>query len=201
MTTTDFRDRLYDLYRPPSDHFSFVDVPDMQFAVIDGSGNPEGASFAQAIKWLFTVIYPIKRDAKKRMGKRFAEPPLECLWWADDMNDFITGNRDKLKWRLMIVLPHWTDDALFAQGVETAVGRLGEKPVTLRREIMTEGRSVQILHKGPYEDLRNISAKLYQEFLPENGLKPNGHHHEIYLDDATRTAPEKRKTIIRQPVI
>ncbi|KZL20378.1 GyrI-like domain-containing protein [Pseudovibrio sp. WM33] len=201
MTTTDFRDRLYELYRPPSDRFTFVDVPDMQFAMIDGHGNPEGEAFAQAIKWLFTVIYPIKLDTKKRLGKRFVEPPLECLWWADDVTDLITGNKDKLKWRLMIVLPHWTDDTLFAQGVETAIERLGEKPASLQRGILTEGRSVQILHKGPYEDLRNVCAKLHQEFLPEHSLKPNGHHHEIYLNDPTRTAPEKRKTVIRQPVI
>ncbi|EEA93810.1 GyrI-like domain-containing protein [Pseudovibrio sp. JE062] len=200
MTTTDFRDRLYELYRPPSDHFTFVDVPDMQFAVIDGDGNPEGEVYAKAIKWLFTTIYPIKQDAKKRMGKRFAEPPLECLWWADDMSDLINGNKDKLKWRLMIVLPHWTDDALFTQGIETAIGRLGEKPTTLRREIMTEGRSVQILHKGPYEELEEINAKLYRDFLPEHDLKPNGFHHQIYLDDPTRTASQMRKTIIRQPV-
>jgi hypothetical protein len=103
MSALDDRRRLEELYLPPADEFVLVDVPDLQFVMIDGEGNLSGEAFAQASRWLFSVVFPIKRVAKERMGKSFVEPPLEGLWWADDMNDLIAGNRDKLKWRLMIV--------------------------------------------------------------------------------------------------
>ena len=89
----------------------------MLFAMIEGEGAPEGEKFAQAVKWLYSSIYPIKFAAKKKMGKDFVVAPLEGLWWADDMNDFIRGNREKWKWWLMIVLPEWTDEELFEEGV------------------------------------------------------------------------------------
>jgi hypothetical protein len=91
MSALDDRRRLEELYLPPADDFVLVDVPDLQFAMVDGEGNPAGQAYTDASRWLFAAIYPIKRVAKERMGKRFVEPPLEALWWADDMNDFIAG--------------------------------------------------------------------------------------------------------------
>jgi hypothetical protein len=101
-----------------------VDVPDLRFVMIDGDGDPGGEAFTRATRWLFAVIYPMKRVAKERMGKSFVEPPLEGLWWADDMNDFIAGNRDKLRWRLMIVTADWVDKEMFDQAVVKATERL-----------------------------------------------------------------------------
>jgi len=200
MSALDDRRRLEELYLPPADEFVLVDVPDLQFVMIDGEGNPSGEAFAQASRWLFSVVFPIKRVAKERMGKSFVEPPLEGLWWADDMNDLIAGNRDKLKWRLMIVTADWVDEELFVQAMAKASERLGEPPRSLRRERFAEGTSVQIMHVGPNSEEVATIARLYHEFLPEHDLIHNGHYHEIYLTDPSRVAPQKLKTVLRKPV-
>jgi hypothetical protein len=200
MSALDDRRRLEELYLPSADDFVLVDVPDLQFVMIDGQGDPAGEVFAQASRSLFAVVYPIKRVAKERMGKRFVEPPLEGLWWADDRNDLIAGNRDKLKWRLMIVTADWVDEELFDQAVAKASERLGELPSSLRLERFAEGPSVQIMHLGRNSEEVATLARLHSQFLPAHGLVPNGYHHEIYLTDPNRVAPEKRRTVLRQPV-
>ena len=200
MSTLDDRDLLEELYLPPSDAFILVDVPDLPFVMIDGDGGPDGKAFAPAMRWLFAVVYPIKQIAKERMGKNFVEPPLECLWWADDMNDLIAGNRDKLRWRLMIVTADWVDQEMFDHAVAKASERLGEPPGSLRLERFAEGTSVQIMHVGPNSEEPATLARMHHEFLPEHNLVPIGCHHEIYLTDPKRVAPEKRKTVLRQPV-
>ena len=200
MSALDDRRRLEELYLPSADDFVMVDVPDLQFVMIDGEGDPGGEAFTRATRWLFAVIYPMKRVAKERMGKSFVEPPLEGLWWADDMNDFIAGNRDKLRWRLMIVTADWVDEEMFDQAVVKATERLGEPPSSLRLERFAEGMSVQIMHLGPNSEEVATLVRLHNEFLPAHHLVPNGHHHEIYLTDPNRVAPEKLKTVLRQPV-
>jgi hypothetical protein len=200
MGALDDRRRLEELYLPSADDFVLVDVPDLQFVMIDGEGDPDGEAFRQATRWLFAVIYPMKKVAKERMGKRFVEPPLEGLWWADDMNDFIAGNRGKLKWRLMIVTADWVDEEMFDQAVAKASERLGEPPSSLRLERYAEGLSVQIMHVGPNSEEVATLVRLHHEFLPERDLVPRGHHHEIYLNDPNRVAPEKLRTVLRQPV-
>jgi hypothetical protein len=200
MSALDDRRRLEELYLPSADDFVLVDVPDLQFVMIDGEGDPGGEAFARAMRWLFAVIYPIKRIAKERMGKSFVEPPLEGLWWAEDMNDLISGNREKLKWRLMIVTADWVDQEMFDQALANTSERLGEPPSSLRLERFAEGLSVQIMHVGPNSEEVATLARLHHEFLPEHDLVPRGHHHEIYLTDPKRVAPEKLKTVLRQPV-
>jgi hypothetical protein len=194
--------RLKELYLPSADDFVLVDVPDLQFAMIDGAGDHEGETFRLATRWLVSTIDPLKRVARERMGKRFAEPPLECLWWADDMADFIAGNRDEFRWRQMIVTADWVDRELFDRGVAHASERLGDPPAGLRLERFAEGMSVQIMHVGPEnEDAVAIMARLHDEYLPEHGLVAVGYHHEIYLSDPSRVAPEKLRTVLRQPVV
>jgi hypothetical protein len=201
MTTADWKARLKELYLPPAKDFVFVDVPDMQFAMIDGEGDPDGDRFEHAVRWLFSAIDPLKRIARERMGKDFVEPPLEGLWWADDVNDLIAGNRDRLKWRLMIVTADWVNGEMFDQAVVTASERLGEVPDSLRLERLHEGRCVQIMHVGDYrKEAAALARRLHHEFLPQHDLAPNGHHHEIYLSDPSRVAPEKMRTVVRQPV-
>jgi hypothetical protein len=201
MTTADWKARLKELYLPTTKDFVFVDVPDMQFAMIDGEGDPDGDRFKQAVRWLFSAIDPLKRIAKERMGKDFVEPPLEGLWWADDVNDLIAGNRERLKWRLMIVTADWVSGEMFDQAVVTASERLGEVPDTLRLERLHEGRCVQIMHVGDYrKEAAALARRLHHEFLPRHDLAPNGHHHEIYLSDPSRVVPEKMRTVVRQPV-
>jgi hypothetical protein len=201
MATELTKERLKELYLPSTDDFTFVDVPDLQYVMIDGEGSPGGDDHQHAIKWLFSAVYPIKRVAKKRMGKDFVEPPLEGLWWADDPDDLIEGNRDKLKWRMMIVTADWVDQVLFDQAVEETRQRLGEAPQSLRLDRLFEGRCVQIMYTGDYaKGAAGLAARLHHEFLPEHDLVPNGHHHEIYLTDPNRVAPEKMRTVLRQPV-
>jgi hypothetical protein len=192
---------LKELYLPTTKDFVFVDVPEMQFAMIDGEGDPDGEPFTHAVRWLFSAIYPIKRIAKERMGKDFVEPPLEGLWWADDMNDLVVGRRDRLKWRLMIVTADWVTDEMFGRGVSAASERLGEVPRSLRLERLDEGRCVQIMYVGDYRaEASALATRLHHEFLPRHALRPNGLHHEIYLSDPSRVARERMRTVVRQPV-
>ncbi len=200
MEKLDFKKKLKELYQPQSTKFSMVRVPDMLFAMIEGKGAPEGENFARAVQWLYSSVYPLKFMSKKRLGKDFVVAPLEGLWWADDMEDFIRGNREEWKWRLMIVLPDWIDQEMFAEGVGKGQKKLGERPDSLRMERFEEGLCVQIMHIGPFADEAPTIARLHHEFMPANGLVENGHHHEIYLNDMRRTAPEKLRTVLRQPV-
>jgi hypothetical protein len=201
MKDADMKARLKELYLPPAKDFVLVDVPEMRYVMIDGHGAADRSALDHAVKWLFAAIYPIKRIARERMGQDFVEPPLEGLWWVDDMKDFICGNRDKLNWRMMIVYePDWLTAEMLDDGVATAAARLGEPPASLRLEACHEGLSAQIMHVGPNSEEGPTIARLHREFLPAHNLIPNGHHHEIYLNDPNRVAPEKRKTVLRQPV-
>jgi hypothetical protein len=195
------KERLKELYLPGTDDFVFVDGPDLQYVVIDGEDDPGGEEHQQAIKWLFASIYPIKRIARQRMGEDFVEPPLEGLWWSDDMESFIAGTSDEVKWRMMIVTADWVSVDMLDQGIATASERLGEIPSSLRLERLHEGMSVQIMHAGDYaKDAAALAARLHHDFLPQHDLVPGGHHHEIYLTDPSRVAPEKMRTVLRQPV-
>jgi len=197
---TEFKKRMKELYLPSDKGFILVDVPEMQFVMMDGEGNPDGEAGASVVRWLFSTIYPIKLIAKKRMGKDFVEPPLEGLWWADNMEDFVKGDKDKLKWRMMIVVADWVDKEMFDDAVAKAEKKLGETPKSLRLESYDEGKCVQIMHIGHPSQQAPIMAAMHGEFLPANHLAPNGYHHEIYLNDPRRVAPEKLKTVLRQPV-
>lgn len=200
MEKIDFKKKLKALYLPSNKDFVLVDVPEMQFVMIDGAGAPEGEAYTRAVQWLFSTIYPIKFIAKKKLGKDFVAPPLEGLWWADDLNAFIDGARDNWKWRMMIVTPDWVDADMFEEGVAKAQKKLGDRPESLRLEKFHEGLSVQIMHIGSYADEASTIARMHKEFIPANGLVENGHHHEIYLSDPRRVPPEKLKTVLRQPV-
>ena len=201
MNVEEFHKRLRELYLPPENQFTLIDVPEIRFAVIDGTGNPASDECAGAAKWIFSVIHTVKPIVKERMGKNFVEPPLECLCWADDEKDFIEGNKDRWRWRLMVVMTDIITDAEFDDAVAKIEKKLGPAPESLRLDHLHEGNSVQIMHVGAYDEIGAVCEKLYNEFLPENNLKPNGYYHEIYLNDPNRTDPEKRKIVIRQPVV
>ena len=201
MKEAEMQARLKELYLPPSKEFVLVDVPEMRYIMIDGHGAADRTDLDHAVKWLFGTIFPLKRVARERMGKRFVEPPLEGLWWADDMNDFIRGKRENLNWRMMIVFePDWFTKKMFNDALAEAKTRLGKPPASLRLESYREGRSVQIMHIGPPAEEASVIASMHREFLPKHNLCPNGHFHEIYLTDPNRVAPEKMKSVLRQPV-
>jgi hypothetical protein len=200
MNVEGFHDRLRELYLPPKDQFTIVDVPEIRYAVIDGKGDPGNGGSAEAAKWLYSVVHLVKPFVKERMGKNFVEPPLEYLFWADNESDFIEGKKDKWNWRAMVVFIDWITREHFEGAVARVEGKRGPAPETLRLENLREGKCVQIMHVGDYKEISGVCDELYYQFLPENNLKPNGYYHEIYLNDPARTAPNKRKIVIRQPV-
>jgi hypothetical protein len=200
MSVPDDPEQLKQLYLPPADEFVFVDVPEMQFAMIDGAGDHESELFVTATRWLSAALDPIKRIAREQMGGRFVEPPLEVLWWADDMADLIGGDRAKFKWRQMIVTADWVTSTMLDDGIASAAPPLGEPPPTLRLEQFDEGRCVQIMHIGLESEAVPTMARLHDEFLPAHDLVAVGPHHEIYLSDPDRVAPEKMRTVLRQAV-
>ena len=202
MPKIDFKKELKHLYRPSAKEFVVVDVPPMKFLMIDGHGDPNTAQeYKDAVEALYAVSYKLKFMSKKELGKNYVVPPLEGLWWAEDMETFTTA-RDKSAWdwTMMIMQPEWITQEM----VEEAVKQVEKKGLPalpkLCLETYHEGLSVQILHIGSYDDEGPTIAKLHNEFIPENGYEEAGKHHEIYLSDPRRVAPEKLKTVLRQPV-
>jgi len=202
MIKVDFKKTLKHLYYP-SKEFTVVDVPEMQFLMVDGHGDPNTAQeYKDAIEVLYAVAYKMKFASKKTLEKDYTVPPLEGLWWAEDMAAF-NSDRDKSQWdwTMMIMTPDWISLELFTDAV--AQVRKAKNPVAMdkiRLESYNESLSVQIMHVGSYDDEGPVLAKMHSEFIPGNGYIQNGKHHEIYLSDPRRGAPEKLKTVLRQPV-
>lgn len=178
-----------------------VEVPRMNYIKIDGQGDPNTSkSFEEAVGALFSVSYTLKFKVKKEGGRiDYRVMPLQGLWWADDMSEFSTDCKEDWKWTLMILQPDFITPEMF----ETAVSEVREKKGLpwldqLRLEPYEEGPCAQIMHKGPFVDEKPTIDKLH-DFIQDSGKKRCGLHHEIYLSDFRRTAPENLKTIIRQP--
>lgn len=200
MDIEDFHARLNELYIPPKNEFSIVDVPEIRFAMVDGSGDPQGHDTVDAIKWLYSIAHLVKPIVKKRMGKTFSNAPVEFIHWTDKKESLATVAKEHWKWRAMHVFIDWITQEDFDEAVSKVSKNLGPAPTTLRIDTLHEGKSVQTLHVGDYDEIAGICQDLYTNYLPSNGLETNGCYHEIYLNDPSRVAPEKRKTIIRQPV-
>lgn len=189
------------LWQPPVGRFTIVDVPKMQFAMVDGKGDPNvSEDYKAAVQWLYGVSYALKFASRRELGRDYTVAPLEGLWWADDMADFVRGDKSRWQWTMMIMQPDWIARPMFDAAVARAREKLGPPPPGLRLEDYDEGLSVQVMHVGPYSAEGPTLARLHGEFLPANGLKETGRHHEIYIGDPRRTAPEKLKTVLRQPV-
>ncbi|MFC7533242.1 GyrI-like domain-containing protein [Actinoplanes sp. GCM10030250] len=192
---TDFK-REIDAYRARQGQFRIVDVPELRYLMIDGHGDPNtGPEFAAAAAALYPLAYTLKFASKKALGRDYVVMPLEGLWWADDMDAF-TSSRDKARWdwTLMIMVPDWIDSDMFAAARE----KTGQSRV--RWGSLAEGRCVQTLHVGSYDDEAPVLDRMHHEFIPANGLRMTGRHHEIYLSDARRVTPDRLRTILRQPV-
>jgi hypothetical protein len=201
-TKNDFKKEL-DAYRAKAGQFRIVDVPDLQYLMIDGHGDPNTSpAFADAAEALYPLAYRLKFASKKALERDYVVMPLEALWWADDM-DLFTTSRDKSRWdwTLMIMTPEWIDQAMFAEaGAQVAAKGNPRRLPEVRLATLSEGRCVQTLHVGSYDDETATLARLHDEFIPGNGLRMTGRHHEIYLSDARKVAPQKLRTILRQPV-
>lgn len=198
----DVKRAYHELYAPSAREFTLVDVPPMRYLAVDGHGDPNtAAEYAEAVEALFSVAYAVKFRSRKELGRDFVVAPLEGLWRADDPAAFVARDKSAWDWTLLIAQPDWIDEALVAEAVVAARAK-GDRPalalVHLRE--LHEGRSVQILHIGSYDDETPTLARLHDEWMPQHGLTFAGDHHEIYLSDARRTAPEKLRTVLRQPV-
>ncbi len=146
------------------------------------------------------MSYAVRSMTKARLEKVHTVGPLEGLWSADDPEAFRTRDKSAWDWTVMIAQPDW----ITAELVEEALAATWKKRLPalelIRFERYTEGRSVQILHVGPYDEEAPTLERLHREFLPANGFAPTGRHHEIYLSDARKTEPARLKTILRQPI-
>jgi hypothetical protein len=203
MPKIDFKKELKHLYQPSSREFSVVEVPTMNFLMVDGHGDPNAApEYQNAVEALYAVAYKLKFMSKKDLDQDYVVPPLEGLWWAADMATF-TERRDKdaWDWTMMIMQPQWIGPEMVQEAL-AQVAKKDEQPALagLRLEPYTEGLSVQILHIGSYENEGPTLHRMHHEFIPQRGYAMSGKHHEIYLSDPRRTAPDKLKTVLRQPV-
>lgn len=198
----DFKKEL-PAYRAPKGAFEVLQIPSLQYLMIDGKGDPNNsAEFTRGIESLYPLAYKLKFLSKVELGRDYVVMPLEGLWWADDMRSFTTlRDKSAWKWTLMIMVPEWLD----AEHVEIARERAlakntGPGIAKVRLERLEEGLCVQSLHIGSFDSEGPLLERMHREAIAEAGLELAGKHHEIYLSDFRRTASEKLRTILRQPV-
>ena len=200
MQTYDIKKERRDLYAPQTS-FGIVEVPPLEFLAVDGHGDPNTApAYREAVEALYATSYAVRAVARARLDRVHTVGPLEGLWSADDLDVFRTRDKGAWAWTLMIVQPAWITADLVEEAVAAARRKHLPARELLRFERYHEGRSVQVLHVGPYDDEGPVLERLHREFLPAHGLVPTGRHHEIYLSDPRRTEPARRRTVLRQPV-
>ena len=195
--------RTLNCYQGRRGQFRILEIPTMQYLMVDGHGDPNTApAYAEAIEALYPLAYTLKFASKTDHGRDYVVPPLEGLWWAADMAAF-TGARDKSRWdwTMMILTPDWLTAADHAAAVVKVAAK--NRPTRLddvRWESLSEGWCVQTLHIGSYDDEAPVLAAMHDQFIPDHGLRMVGKHHEVYLGDPRRVAAEKLRTLLRQPV-
>ena len=188
------------LYGPPVGLPVLVDVPEMAFLMVDGEGDPNTSKdYQEALQALFSVSYTLRFAVKKSRGFEYRVSPLEGLWWSDDPTDFLAGRKTNWKWTAMIRQPDEVTDRLLDEVRAAAAAKDGAGLGRVRLGTFTEGRCAQVLHLGPYSSEGPTVAALHA-FIRAQGLAPTGKHHELYLGDPRRSAPERLRTILRQPV-
>lgn len=199
-----------DSYRARVGEFRLLQVPALRYLVLDGQGDPNSdPRYAATLQALYPVAYTLKFASKQELQRDYVVPPLEGLWWAGDMEVF-TSARDKSQWEwaMMLLVPDWIGDemveaaieAVRIKGAKTAAGppaRLDD----VRLATLEEGLCVQTLHVGSFDDEAPVLEEMHHGFIPDNRLCLTGTHHEVYFSDPRKTAPEKLRTLLRQPVL
>ncbi len=201
MAKVDLKKELKELYQASAKEVTVVDVPPLAFLMIDGMGDPATSpEYARAVEALFSVSYTAKFMVKRSDGGvDYAVMPLEGLWWADDWAAFVTGDRASWQWTMMVLQPDFVPPAVIAQAMDKVAREKPHLPIgKLRFERWAEGRAAQILHIGPFSEEGPTIARLHA-FIEQRG-RLRGKHHEIYLSDVRKAAPEKWRTILRQPM-
>ncbi len=189
-------------YTPSIKQPQVVTIPAFNFLMINGHGDPNTApDYSAAVSALYTLSYTLKFDLKKRGGTpEYKVFPLQGLWWSSNMDDFLTGNKSNWDWTMMIAQPDWVTPEDIDRAKTKALTKVTQPVLDrVRFELFEEGLAVQLMHIGPYSAEGPNIARLHQ-FAFDQGYKLIGKHHEIYLSDPNKAAPEKLKTIIRQPV-
>ena len=212
MKILDLKKQYKYLYQPSSKKIETVQVPPLRFIMVDGSieqGSEPGKSpsFAEATQAMYSIAYTLKFMLKKRKTNATDYPvmALEGLWWVEDGMSDITI-KDNWFYTLMILQPDIITPEIFEEAREQVCRKKGETPALARTRLATfeEGLSVQVMHIGPYamepETIERMRAYMQEHGLRDN-VVPNGKHHEIYMSDPRRVAPEKMKTVLRHPVV
>ena len=210
MAAFDFKKEYKDLYLPKSKP-SIIDVPTMRFITVDGEGDPNTSEFyKKAIEVLYGLSYSIKMSKKSGTQPEgyfdYVVPPLEGLWWfaGDSFDGNVAERKEEFNWTIMIRQPDFVTPEVF----ENAKATLSKKNPELDTSIailkdFTEGLCAQVMHVGCYDDEAPTVATL-EEFIKSQGYRTEmsgmRQHHEIYISDPRKTAPEKLKTVIRHPI-
>lgn len=197
---TDFKQEL-DAYRATPGELRTVAVPELRYLMVDGHGDPDTAAYAHAVEALYPVAYALKFASKRELGRDYVVMPLEGLWWAEDMAAFTTRrDTSRWEWTLMMMVPDWIDQDRFDAAVRhTGAKRRPDRLADVRLQALSEGVCVQTLHVGPYDDEAEVIARMH-ESIAARSLTLVGKHHEVYLSDARKVAPDRLRTILRQPV-
>lgn len=180
---------------------AIVELPPLPYLMVDGRGDPNTApAYQDAIVTLYPVAYGVRKTIIDATGDRYTVMPLEGLWWTPDMADFTTADKDAWHWTMLIRLPPPATPTMAADVIAatTAAKNLpaGDR---IRFDTLDEGVAAQVMHHGAYADEAPTVATLHR-FITDRGRAPRGRHHEVYLSDPRRVAPERMRTIIRQPV-
>lgn len=180
-------------YRARRGRVDLLEVPTMRFLQVDGRGDPNTSpEYEAALGALYPLAYRLKVRSKRELGRDYVVPPLEGLWSAEDMEAFTSRrDKDRWQWQLMLMTPEW----ITAADVDAV--REGS---AVRWEEFDEGLCVQTLHVGPYDAEGPVLEQLHEVEIPSRGLERTGRHHEIYLRDPRLAAPERLRTVLRQPV-
>ena len=203
MEKLDLKKQWKKLYEAKADAIVAVDVPPLTYLMVDGEGDPNTSqSFQEAVEALYALSYTLKFSLKKNPRKPvdYGVMPLEGLWWADDPGSFHALDKSAWKWTAMILQPDFVSQAQIGDAFDQV--RRKKAPAALDRVRFTtleEGEAVQTLYIGPYSGEAATIQRMH-EFIHAAGKRLHGKHHEIYLGDPRRTAPERLKTILRQPM-
>ena len=201
MEKLDLKKCRKELFSAPHNRFVPVDVPPLSYLMADGHGDPNRApEYKRAVESLYATAYTIK-FLYKADGRDFVVAPLEGLWSARDPESFIARRKAEWDWTMMIMMPDYVDKLSFQRARGKAAEKLGAISESLRLETLEEGLCLQALHIGSYDEEGPLLSKLHNEIMPAERYDFTGRHHEIYLGDPRKTAPEKLKTLLRQPVL
>ena len=199
-------DSKIDLYKQHKAEYAATRKPGLVkvgkacYLAIEGQGAPGSEMFTASIGALYGIAFTVKMTRKFSGQQDYTVCKLEAQWWCDGEQGFTTAPKQAWRWKLLIRTPDFVAQKELAAAVAVLVKRgKGNGAERVRLESLSEGSCIQMLHVGPYEKEHETIASM-KAFAGSKGLSLQGRHHEIYLSDPRRVAPEKLKTILRMPV-